>query len=139
GENVALPLLMEGFTAQAVRERVDEALAIVGMSHRRHHKPAQLSGGEMQRAAIARALVIEPRVLLADEPTGNRDSSASHAITQLLRRSNEHLGVTILMVTHDPVCASYGDRVIRLVDGRIAEDIDVRDHTQEDLRSRTPA
>jgi len=132
-ENVALPLLMEGLPARAVRERVDRALAIVDLSHRRQHKPAQLSGGEMQRVAIARALVIEPRVLLADEPTGNLDSSASHGIMQLLRRGNEQLGVTILMVTHDPVCASYGDRVVRLIDGRIVEDIDVRD--QGPLRS----
>jgi putative ABC transport system ATP-binding protein len=128
GENVALPLLMDGFSAVAVRERVDRTLALVDLTHRRRHKPAQLSGGEMQRVAIARALVIEPRVLLADEPTGNLDSSASHGIMQLLRRSNEQLGVTILMVTHDPVCASYGDRVIRLVDGRTVEDIDVREH-----------
>ena len=75
--------------------------------------------------AIARALVTSPRVILADEPTGNLDSTATHAIMRLLRRGSEELGVTVLMVTHDPVCASYGDRVVRLVDGRIVEDIDV--------------
>ena len=124
-ENVALPLLLDGLSMEGVQERSERVLQLVDMLHRRRHKPPQLSGGEMQRIAIARALVIGPRVLLADEPTGNLDSTASHAIMRLLRRSNEELGVTILMVTHDPVCASYGQRIVRLVDGRIVEDIDV--------------
>lgn len=84
----------------------------------------------MQRVAIARALVTKPRVVLADEPTGNLDSAASAGIMQLLRRGNEEFGVTVLMVTHDPVCASYGQRVIRLIDGRIVEDIDVASSTR---------
>jgi len=126
-ENVALPLVLDGHSPRAIQERTERARDLVEMLHRRHHRPVELSGGEMQRVAIARALVVEPRLILADEPTGNLDSSASHGIMRLLRRGNERLGVTVLMVTHDPVCASYGERVVRLVDGRIAEDIDVSD------------
>ena len=124
-ENVALPLLLDGHSFSAARERTERVLTLVDLIHRRHHKPTELSGGEMQRMAIARALITSPRVILADEPTGNLDSTATHAIMRLLRRGSEEIGVTVLMVTHDPVCASYGDRVVRLVDGRIVEDIDV--------------
>jgi len=124
-ENVALPLLLDGHSFSAARERTERVLTLVDLIHRRHHKPTELSGGEMQRMAIARALITSPRVILADEPTGNLDSTATHAIMRLLRRGSEELGVTVLMVTHDPVCASYGDRVVRLIDGRIVEDIDV--------------
>jgi putative ABC transport system ATP-binding protein len=124
-ENVALPLLLDGCPAAVIAESTERVLRLVELLDRRHHKPSELSGGQMQRAAIARALVTRPRVILADEPTGNLDSTASTGIMQLLRRSNLELGVTILMVTHDPVCASYGQRVIRLMDGRIVEDIDV--------------
>jgi len=127
-ENVALPLLLDGLSLHGVRDRTERALTLVDLVHRRHHKPPELSGGEMQRVAIARALVTSPRVILADEPTGNLDSTASHGIMRLLRRGGEELGVTVLMVTHDPVCASYGDRVLRLVDGGIVEDIDVTEH-----------
>ena len=124
-ENVALPLLLDGCPTGLIQESTERVLRLVELLDRRHHKPSELSGGQMQRAAIARALVTRPPVILADEPTGNLDSAASTGIMQLLRRSNVELGVTILMVTHDPVCASYGQRVIRLVDGRIVEDIDV--------------
>jgi putative ABC transport system ATP-binding protein len=128
-ENVALPVLLDGHSLHAARDRTERALKLVDLIHRRHHKPTELSGGEMQRVAIARALVTSPRVILADEPTGNLDSTAGHGIMRLLRRGTEELGVTVLMVTHDPVCAAYGDRVLRLVDGRIVEDIDVTDHS----------
>ena len=124
-ENVALPLLLDSCPATMIAESTERVLRLVELLDRRHHKPSELSGGQMQRAAIARALVTRPGVILADEPTGNLDSTASTGIMQLLRRSNIELGVTILMVTHDPVCASYGQRVIRVMDGRIVEDIDV--------------
>jgi putative ABC transport system ATP-binding protein len=124
-ENVALPLLLDSCPATMITESTERVLRLVELLDRRHHKPSELSGGQMQRAAIARALVTRPGVILADEPTGNLDSTASTGIMQLLRRSNVELGVTILMVTHDPVCASYGQRVIRVMDGRIVEDIDV--------------
>ena len=126
-ENVALPLLLDGHSTSTIRARAVRALALVDMLDRRGHRPSQLSGGQLQRVAIARALVGQPRVLLADEPTGNLDSAASAAIMQLLRRMHEEVGVTVLMVTHDPLCASYGERIVRLLDGRIVEDIDVTD------------
>ncbi len=129
-ENVALPLLLDGRSSATIAESTERVLRLVELYDRRHHKPAEMSGGQMQRVAIARALVTKPRVVLADEPTGNLDSIASAAIMQLLRRSNEEFGVTVLMVTHDPVCASYAQRVIRLMDGRIVEDIDVAEAPQ---------
>ena len=132
-ENVALPLLLDGHSLSSAGERTERVLQLVDLLPRRHHKPPALSGGEMQRVAIARALVTSPRVILADEPTGNLDSAASHGIMRLLRRSNEEIGVTVLMVTHDPVCASYGDRIIRLVDGRVSEDIDVSERGEPDI------
>ncbi len=137
-ENVALPLVLDGHSDQTTRDRAERVLELVEMLHRRHHKPSELSGGELQRVAIARALMINPRLLLADEPTGNLDSSASHGIMRLLKRSNEQLGVTVLMVTHDPVCASYGDRIVRLSDGQIVEDIDVSDRAAGDLPELRP-
>jgi ABC-type lipoprotein export system ATPase subunit len=124
-ENVALPLLLDGSPPTSVAESTERVLRLVELFDRRHHKPAELSGGQMQRVAIARALVTRPSVVLADEPTGNLDSAASTGIMQLLRRGNEEFGVTVLMVTHDPVCASYAHRIIRLTDGHIVEDIDV--------------
>jgi putative ABC transport system ATP-binding protein len=126
-ENVALPLLLDGRPLATVQESTERVLRLVELLDRRHHRPSELSGGQMQRVAVARALVTKPRVLLADEPTGNLDSAASTGIMQLLRRGHEEFGVTVLMVTHDPVCASYAQRVIRLIDGRIVEDIDVTD------------
>jgi ABC-type lipoprotein export system ATPase subunit len=124
-ENVALPLLLDGSPAATIVKSTERVLQLVELLDRRQHKPSELSGGQMQRVAIARALVTNPRLILADEPTGNLDSAASAGIMELLRRGNEELGVTVMMVTHDPVCASYGQRVIRLVDGRIVDDIDV--------------
>jgi ABC-type lipoprotein export system ATPase subunit len=124
-ENVALPLLLDSRPAAMIAKSTERVLRLVELLDRRQHKPAELSGGQMQRVAVARALVTNPRLILADEPTGNLDSAASTGIMELLRRGNEELGVTVMMVTHDPVCASYGQRVIRLVDGRIVEDIDV--------------
>ena len=98
-----------------------EMLKILGISHRLEHKPRALSGGEQQRVAIARALVNNPAILLADEPTGNLDSKNSEAVLKLLRDLNERLGQTILLITHDAHVASYGHRIIRMLDGRIVE------------------
>lgn len=98
-----------------------EMLKILGISHRLEHKPRALSGGEQQRVAIARALVNNPAILLADEPTGNLDSKNSEAVLHLLRDLNERLGQTILMITHDAHVASYGHRIVRMLDGRIVE------------------
>jgi putative ABC transport system ATP-binding protein len=120
-ENVALPLLLEGLTFSKVRPRAEELLAKVGLAERMEHRPEQLSGGEMQRVAVARALVTGPAVLLADEPTGNLDSRTSAEIFSLLKGLHDE-GQTIVMVTHDPKAASYGTRIITLRDGCVAED-----------------
>jgi len=115
--NVGMPLVLDRVPRPEIAERVSAALDLVGMSHRSAHEPSELSGGEQQRVAIARALVIRPTVLLADEPTGNLDRTAGRAIMDLLQDINERTGVTILLVTHDPVFASYGHRILHLVDG----------------------
>ena len=119
-ENVALPLRLDERDDESVREAVARTLETVGMSHRANHKASTLSGGEMQRIAIARALAISPLVVLADEPTGNLDSVAGRTIIELLRDLNESTGVTMLVVTHDPVWGSFCDRIVRLSDGRVA-------------------
>lgn len=122
-ENVGLPLRLDERSESDVASEVERALEVVGMSHRANHKANTLSGGEMQRVAIARALAISPAVVLADEPTGNLDSVAGRQIIELLRELNETLGVTMIVVTHDPVWGSFCDRIVRLSDGCIAEDI----------------
>ncbi len=118
-ENVALPLLLDGRRARDMQGRVVAALDAVGLSHRRTHRPDELSGGEMQRVAIARALVIEPKLILADEPTGNLDSATGEAILSLIRAANRERGATVVMVTHDEKAAAYGTRVVSMRDGAV--------------------
>jgi len=101
-------------------ERAKQLLEMVGLSHRLTHKPRELSGGEMQRAAIARALIADPKLLLADEPTGNLDQKTGGEILALLKRLNREHGLTIVMVTHDQAIARQADRVVRLVEGKVA-------------------
>jgi lipoprotein-releasing system ATP-binding protein len=104
------------------RKRAEELLEKVGLSHRLKHRPRELSGGEMQRAAVARALLMNPRVLLADEPTGNLDADTGNEIVRLLRNLNRDEGVTIVMVTHNLDIVSATDRVVRMVNGVVTED-----------------
>ena len=119
-ENVALALAFGGLRGQQRRTRSSELLARVGLGDRLEHKPSELSGGEQQRVAIARALANNPKVLLADEPTGNLDSTRAHELLALLREMVEHDGLTILMVTHDHELAnSFADRIVFMKDGRI--------------------
>ncbi len=118
-ENVALPLMYRGVSRAERRERASEALAQVGLSARATHLPSQLSGGQQQRVAIARALVVRPLLLLADEPTGNLDSTNKADVIVLLRRLNEQHGVTVVMVTHEPEMAAYASRTLTFCDGRI--------------------
>ncbi len=135
-ENVALPLLIDGKRIEAYASRVDELLKLVGLDHRRDHRPDQLSGGEQQRVAIARAFVNDPKIVLADEPTGNLDSNAGAAVLELLHRTCKELGGTVVMVTHDPRAASYADRVVFLKDGRAVRELLARDgaiHAEEIL------
>jgi len=117
-ENVELPLLLDGRRRR--RDRVTTLLERVGVAHRADHLPGELSGGEMQRAAIARALVAEPGLLLADEPTGNLDSTTGAAVLGLLTEVVAEAGTALLMVTHDEAAASLAHRVLRLRDGRLA-------------------
>jgi putative ABC transport system ATP-binding protein len=119
-ENVELPLLYMGVPAKKRRERVEAILDRMAMSHRRKHFPCQLSGGQQQRIAIARAVVGEPRIILADEPTGNLDSKNSNEVMDLLCELHKK-GTTIVMVTHSQHNASFADRIINLYDGQIVE------------------
>ena len=117
-ENVELPLTYGPTAREARRTQVAAALERVGMTHRAKHFPAQLSGGQQQRVAVARAVVGEPAVLLADEPTGNLDSTNAAAVMTLLA-SLHRSGSTIVMVTHDPICAAYADRGVAMLDGAV--------------------
>ena len=120
-ENVELPLTYRGLSGAERKKRVTDALERVGMSHRIKHYPAQLSGGQQQRVAVARAVAGDPAILLADEPTGNLDSSNGEAVMELLRELHRG-GATICMVTHDPRYAAHADRTIELFDGRVVEE-----------------
>jgi putative ABC transport system ATP-binding protein len=121
-ENVALPLLLDGRRGREARERAVVALDQVGLSHRRHHRPDELSGGEMQRVAVARALVIDPLLLLADEPTGNLDTRTGEHVLDLMTAANRSRSCTVVLVTHDPRAAAHARRVITLGDGRLVPD-----------------
>ncbi|MEG3634226.1 ABC transporter ATP-binding protein [Micromonospora palythoicola] len=121
-DNVALPLVYRGVGARQRRERAAAMLGRVGLGHRLHHRPNQLSGGEQQRVAIARALVTDPTVLLADEPTGNLDSATGAAVLELLERLNVESGVALVMVTHDAEVAARAGRRIAMRDGVVVAD-----------------
>ena len=120
-ENVIMPLsyTKEGLTEHQKKKRASEMLEKVGLSDRSHHHPAQLSGGEQQRVAIARSLINYPHVLLADEPTGNLDSRTSEEILDMFRQLNQNDGITIILVTHDPGVAHHARRTVRIKDGLI--------------------
>ena len=120
-ENVELPLTYRGMPRAERKQRVAEALERVGMSHRMKHYPSQLSGGQQQRVAVARAVGGDPAILLADEPTGNLDSTNGEAVMELLRELHRG-GATICMVTHDPRYARHADRSIHLFDGKVVDD-----------------
>src|SRR5690349_12125578 len=131
-ENVELPLTYRGMPSSERRERVKEALERVGMGHRAKHLPSQLSGGQQQRVAVARAIVGKPKVMLADEPTGNLDSKNGEAVMDLLRELHR-AGSTIVMVTHDPRFAQLAERSIRLYDGRIVDETEQDRPAHSDL------
>jgi putative ABC transport system ATP-binding protein len=120
-ENVELPLTYRGMPGAERRQRGQAALEKVGMSHRAKHYPAQLSGGQQQRVAVARAVVGDPAILLADEPTGNLDSTNGEAVMELLRELHRG-GATVCMVTHDPRYAQHADRTVQLFDGRVVDE-----------------
>ena len=134
-ENVALPLLLGGRPRREARERALAVLERVGLGHRADHFPDEMSGGEMQRVAVARALVGEPEAVLCDEPTGNLDSASSREILGLLRELPERGRRAVVMVTHDPTAAAYGDRIVHIRDGLISgvrtQESGVRDQETE--------
>jgi putative ABC transport system ATP-binding protein len=121
-ENVTLPVTIGG--GDVDREWLDKLFSTTGIEHRRHHLPAEMSGGEQQRVAVARALITRPAVVFADEPTGNLDSSAGEEILGLLRTAVDDFGQTIVIVTHDPFAAARADRLLFLADGEIVADQD---------------
>ena len=125
-ENIALPLVIAGARPDSYRERLDEVIAQVGLEDCREQLPSQISGGQQQRTAIARAIFPRPSVVLADEPTGNLDTRTGQQILTLLKTLQIEQGQTIVIVTHDPRAAAYGDEVIYLEDGRIRSRIDLR-------------
>ena len=120
-ENIRLPLDIAG--RKVDQAWYDEVIATVGLAGRLSHRPSELSGGQQQRVACARALVSRPEVVFADEPTGNLDSRSGAEVLGFLRRSVRELGQTVVMVTHDPVAASYADRVVFLADGQVVDDL----------------
>lgn len=120
--NVELPLIYEGVKRSTRRARATEALRIVGLAGRESATPSQLSGGQQQRVAIARALVTEPPILLADEPTGNLDTTMADGIMTQLAQIRLERGITIIMVTHEPAIARYAERILYFVDGKLVKD-----------------
>jgi lipoprotein-releasing system ATP-binding protein len=122
-ENVMMPAMVGRLAVREARERAEEILEAVGMSHRLRHRPGELSGGEQQRVAIARALVMRPKLLLADEPTGNLDTRTSEEVHALLFRLNEEHRITMLVVTHNMDLARRMPRKIRMADGRLIGDV----------------
>jgi putative ABC transport system ATP-binding protein len=123
-ENVLLPALIAGRRDREIRDRAQALINRVGLGERAHHLPSELSGGEQQRVSIARALVMEPKLVLADEPTGNLDSRSEAQVLELLSELNRAEGHTIVIVTHDPGAAAIASRVVFLRDGRIAGEVE---------------
>ncbi len=118
-ENIMLPVVMDGKKEKDYKERLDRILEIVGLSEKRKAMPNQLSGGQQQRVSIARAIILSPKIILADEPIGNLDSKSGEEVMKLFKTINKEENITILQVTHSEEAAKYGDRIIRLKDGKI--------------------
>lgn len=135
-DNVALPLIYRGVSRAERLKQANEMLKHVGLAAHNRSRPNQISGGQQQRVAIARALVNAPKLLLADEPTGNLDTKTSYEIMELFSQLNQRDGITIVLVTHEPDIATYAQRLIRLIDGKIVYDGPV-EHAQHHLEGNT--
>lgn len=131
-ENVMIPGMIQGRPRRELEKRAENLLEEVGLSHRVTHRPGELSGGEQQRVAVARALALDPKLLLADEPTGNLDTATSDAMHDLFFQINKEHGTTIIVVTHNPAFAERMPRVVRLLDGRVEHD-----HVREPVSAAT--
>ena len=118
-ENVELPMVFKGISKEKREKRAEELLALVGLDGKKDRKPNELSGGEQQRVAIARALANNPKILLCDEPTGNLDTKSGEQVMDLIKRLNLDMGVTVVLVTHNPSLKSYANRVLNIRDGRL--------------------
>ena len=118
-ENIMLPVIMDGKKEKDYKERLDKILKIIGLEEKRRSLTNQLSGGQQQRVSIARAIILSPSIILADEPIGNLDSKSGEEVMKLFKTINEEEGITILQVTHSEEAAKYGNRIIRLKDGKI--------------------
>jgi putative ABC transport system ATP-binding protein len=130
-ENVALPLILSGIEPATIKDKTAEMLNLVGLFDRRNHRPAELSGGQQQRVALARALINQPMILLADEPTGNLDSKTATEMINLLVTMKEKLSQTIILVTHDPLIATSGDRVILFRDGQVVNELKINNEVSK--------
>ncbi|MEA4899129.1 ABC transporter ATP-binding protein [Bacillota bacterium Meth-B3] len=135
-DNVAMPLMYKGISRPVRQKKARQMLGAVGLKSHMNHKPSQMSGGQQQRVGIARALVTAPKILFADEPTGNLDLKTSREVLRLIRLICRERSTTLIMVTHDPEMAQYADRVIKLLDGRVLED-SVNEHPKEIALVRT--
>lgn len=133
-ENVALPLTFQGMDKKKRTRKAKEVLKLVGLTKHMKHKPTQMSGGQQQRVGVARALVVEPEIIFADEPTGNLDSNTSKEVMELMKKVVRETQQTLVMVTHDNHLAGFADRVFHIIDGKIVK---IEDHTErEDGREK---
>jgi putative ABC transport system ATP-binding protein len=132
-ENILLPLMLDGKIAQPARDKLEELLSSLNLQSRRKHRPDAMSGGEQQRVAIGRALISDPTVILADEPTGNLDSASSRNVCEILQKLSREQGKTIVMVTHEPSVAAYAQSVVVLRDGRIVRQFETENAHSEEL------
>ena len=131
-ENVALPLTFRGVDKKTREEKASKMLDLVGLSKHKKHRPNEMSGGEQQRVGVARALVLDPEIIFADEPTGNLDSHTSEDVLKLMRKVVQEKNQTLVMVTHDNHLAGFADRVFHIIDGKIVKIEDRKDYKEEE-------
>lgn len=132
-ENVALPLTFQGVDRKKRNAKAEEMLDLVGLSKHKLHRPNQMSGGQQQRVGVARALVVDPEIIFADEPTGNLDSNTSVEVMNLMKKVVREKNQTLVMVTHDNYLAGFADLIIRIVDGKIVNTVDQREQNEKGM------